>query len=370
MSASQDQSCAEARNDAKHSTPPTGSRSLLKRAAHRGKSRRNMSLAAGVVVALLGIASLGQASGQSPDSTDLSRVSDTSGKSGQAPGHTKDSIVPATATPTPDPTTAAPASSPEPTTVAAPAPAPAPTTATATPTAETVAAPAPAPLATTSGSMPVGVPGAWTMKFDDEFSGTSLDTNKWSNCWFSPNCGTMNKVSTSPGNVAVSGGNLLLNLSSSTTGALVSTNPRGGATTGYQFTTGYVEARIKFPGDGTNLYNWPAFWTNGQTWPTNGENDIAEVLSGKMTVNYHSSSGSHNQGTVPGDWGNSFHTFGLHRMANSADVYFDGVKVKSYATDDGNAPQYLILNVGASGSTTSAYGAASQVQVDYVRAWQ
>jgi hypothetical protein len=89
-----------------------------------------------------------------------------------------------------------------------------------------------------------------------------------------------------------------------------------------------------------------------------------------MTVNYHSSSGSHNQGTVPGDWGNSFHTFGLHRMANSADVYFDGVKVKSYATDDGNAPQYLILNVGASGSTTSAYGAASQVQVDYVRAWQ
>ncbi|MBT2533499.1 glycoside hydrolase family 16 protein [Arthrobacter sp. ISL-48] len=180
----------------------------------------------------------------------------------------------------------------------------------------------------------------------------------------------MNKVTTSPANVSVSGGNLVLNLSSSTSGSLISTNPNGGASTGYQFTTGYVEARIKFPGDGTNLYNWPAFWTTGQSWPANGENDIAEVLSGKMTVNYHSSSGSHNQGTVAGDWGNSFHTFGLDRKATSADVYFDGVKVKSYATDDGNAPQYLVLNVGASGSSPAAYGTASQVQVDYVRAWQ
>jgi hypothetical protein len=368
MPASKDQSRAEARRHAQESTPPTESRSLLKRAALRGKNRRNMSLAAGVVVALLGIASLGQATGQTPDSTDLSRVAS---KSDQAPGHNKDSsVATTTATPTPEPTVAAPAPAPEPT-LAAPAPAPA-------PTAETVAAPAPAPapapalapLAATSGSAPVGVPGAWTMQFADEFSGTSLDTSKWSNCWFSPTCGTMNKVSTSPGNVAVSGGNLLLNLSSSTTGALVSTNPRGGATTGYQFTTGYVEARIKFPGDGTNLYNWPAFWTNGQSWPANGENDIAEVLSGKMTVNYHSSSGAHNQGTVPGAWGNDFHTYGLHRTANSADVYFDGVKVKSYPTDDGNAPHYLILNVGASGSSPAAYGAASQVQVDYVRAWQ
>ena len=218
--------------------------------------------------------------------------------------------------------------------------------------------------------MPVGVPGAWTMAFSDEFNGTALDTAKWSNCWFSPSCGTMNKVTTSPSNVSVGGGNLGLSLSSSTTGALVSTNPKGGASTGYQFGTGYVEARIKFPGNGTSLYNWPAFWTTGQSWPTTGENDIAEVLSGKMTVNYHSASGTHNQGTVAGDWGNNFHTFGLHRTATSSDVYFDGVKVKSYPTDDGGAPQYIVLNVGASGSSPAAYGAASQVQVDYVRAWQ
>ncbi|MET3164306.1 UNVERIFIED_ORG: cytoskeletal protein RodZ [Arthrobacter sp. UYEF10] len=370
MSAPHDQPRPDARPYSEEAAAPTQRRSVLKKSAGRAKTQRNMSLTAAALVALLGVVSLGQVSDQAPQSAELSRVADTSNRA-QAPGQVKHSTSPAPAPlpstdPTPDPTTTtAPAPA---TTTAAPAPAPAPTTATATTTAAPAPAPTVAPLAAT-GAMPVGVPGAWTMAFADEFNGTDLDASKWSNCWFSSNCGTMNKVSTSPSNVSVNGGNLVLSLNSSSSGSLVSTNPKGGATTGYQFGTGYVEARIKFPGDGTNLYNWPAFWTTGQTWPTNGENDIAEVLSGKMTVNYHSTSGAHNQGTVPGNWGNSFHTYGLHRTATSSDVYFDGVKVKSYPTDDGGAPQYIVLNVGAS-STAPAYGAASQVQVDYVRAWQ
>jgi hypothetical protein len=179
----------------------------------------------------------------------------------------------------------------------------------------------------------------------------------------------MNKVKTSAANVSVGGGNLSLKLSDAGTGSLVSSNPKDAATTGYEFRTGYTEARISFPGNGTVLHNWPAWWTTGQSWPATGENDIAEVLTGKMRSNYHSGSGTHNQGTIPGNWGNEYHTYGLWRKANLSEVYVDGVKVKSFATDDGNAAQYLVLNVGKAGTST-AYGPASEMKVDYVRAWQ
>ncbi|MFC8409441.1 family 16 glycosylhydrolase [Arthrobacter sp. NPDC057259] len=354
MSAPQDQTCAPARR--RDQTAP----SPLRRTALRLKSPRVLSLAAAAAVAVVGLGSLGQATLNSLTQAQASEVSQA---------------APASAPASPSATAAAPASTAAaapsaPATTAAPAPAQAAPPAAAPAPAAVQAAPAPAlAVASTGGPAPLGVPGNWSLAFNDDFNGAGLDTNKWAACWFAPGCGTMNKVSTSPANVSVSNGNLVLNLASATSGALVSSNPRGGAGTGYQFTTGYVEARIKFPGNANGLYNWPAFWSTGQSWPATGENDIAEVLKAKMTVNYHSTSGAQNQGGVGGNWANEYHTFGLHRMAGSSDVYFDGVKVKSYPTNDGNAPQYLVLNVGAS-STNPAYGPASQVLVDYVRAWQ
>jgi len=220
--------------------------------------------------------------------------------------------------------------------------------------------------------MPTGVAGNWTLKFDDEFDGTSLDTSKWSPCWFSPTCGPQNGVGTNPANVSVSGGNLILTLSSTTSGASVSTDPNGGASIGYQFKTGVVEARIFFPGDAKGCYNWPAWWTNGQpVWPANGENDIAEVLDGQVTANYHSPSGAHNFGAIGtsaalcGSW----HIYTLYRQVGRSTVYLDGTLVKSYATDDSGNPQFLILNVGYDKNHVMT-GSAGAVRVDWVRAWQ
>ena len=353
MSAPQDQTCAPARRRDQSAPSP------LRRTALRLKSPRVLSLAAAAAVAVVGLGSLGQATLNSLTQAQASEVSQAAPASAPAsppatPAASASTAAAAPSAPAPAATPAAPAQA------APPAAAP----------AAVQAAPAPAlAVASTGGPAPLGVPGNWSLAFNDDFNGAGLDTNKWAACWFAPGCGTMNKVSTSPANVSVSNGNLVLNLASATSGALVSSNPRGGAGTGYQFTTGYVEARIKFPGNANGLYNWPAFWSTGQSWPATGENDIAEVLKAKMTVNYHSTSGAQNQGGVGGNWANEYHTFGLHRMAGSSDVYFDGVKVKSYPTNDGNAPQYLVLNVGAS-STNPAYGPASQVLVDYVRAWQ
>lgn len=216
---------------------------------------------------------------------------------------------------------------------------------------------------------PVGVPGNWTLKFDDEFNGTSLDTSKWANY-----CKTMNKVTTSLSNVSVANGVAMLQLASSGSGAIISTSSVDGCgdpANPYSLPVGgYAEARIYFPGtSGGTQYNWPAWWASGPSWPAAGENDIVEGYDSTLSAgNYHSPSGANNGPHPSGNWVNSYHTYGLWRKASSAEVYWDGNLVRSYSTNDNGAPQSLIVNVGA--GNTTMYGAASQVKVDYVRAWQ
>jgi hypothetical protein len=208
----------------------------------------------------------------------------------------------------------------------------------------------------------------WDLAFSDEFGGSSLDTSRWA----ALDGKRMNKVTTRASNVAVSDGDLVLTLSSGSTGSMISSAPSDGAgLNGYLLPTGaYAEARVFFPGDSSGrCYNWPAWWASGPSWPAAGEHDIAEVLSGSLTVNYHSTSGAHNQGEVDGDWCNSWHVYGLHRKAGSADVYWDGKLVKSYSTDDNGLAESLLLNIGVHSSNT-VIGSTGALRVDYVRAWE
>lgn len=362
MSAFKDQACARARHRAEDgSSSITGKHSG--RFAFLPKGSRKIPLTTCVAAALLCLASLGQTI--SPGFAEP--ASQSSVKASEAPGHSKESIATSnpleTATPSPEPT---PASTPDAETASALAP-----VAAIQPAAESAPSPTTSDanyLASTSSPMPLGVAGNWSMTFSDEFNGSTLDTSKWSNCWFSPGCGEMNNTFTSPNNVAVANGNVALRLDSSTSGALISTNPNGGASTGYQFTTGYVEARIQFAGNGSEIYNWPAWWTSGQSWPTNNEIDIAEG-KGELTSNYMNSAEDWQTFEPAGTWDNSWHVFGMRRSEATTDIFIDGELVKTFASENPAAnPHYLILNVG-SGRGPAAYGAASEMKVDYVRAW-
>ena len=246
-------------------------------------------------------------------------------------------------TSTPTPTT----STPTPTTST-----PTPTTTTPTPTTTT-----PTPTPTPSSPQPVGDPGNWNLTFDDEFNGSSINTNVWNNHdgWTN-----QNNVTDHAYNVTESGGVATLTLASNGSGATIGTNQNVLAV------GDFAEARVEFAGSGTTIYNWPAWWASGPNWPSAGENDIAEGL-GTLTVNYHSPSGSHNQGTIPGNWAGAFHTYGIYRGSNYCNVYWDGQLVKHYSTDDNGQAQELLFTMGQ--ANTLQFGAAGQMKVDYVRVW-
>lgn len=216
--------------------------------------------------------------------------------------------------------------------------------------------------------------------FTDEFSGSTLNTSKWAPCWYPESftgdrCGMMNDSTTDKRNVTVSNGAAVLTQAARDSGALINSDPDAGAGTGFLMNfVGYAEARVYFPGSGSTIYNFPAWWINGpDDGYEDGEIDVAEGL-GTMTTNYHYDRGSghiaNNSNTVPGAWSNSWHTYGVHRKATENIVYFDGVEIRRYPTYDSLAPQSLIFNVGTKESRTMVYGAASQVKIDYVRVWR
>lgn len=219
---------------------------------------------------------------------------------------------------------------------------------------------------------PAGPPGEWSLAFYDDFEGTVLDPDRWRSNWYAEG-GTMNDVGTYAANVAVAGSQLVLTLASSSSGALVHTDFPGGYILPGD---GYAEARVMFPGNGTQLYNWPSWWvstSDAEGWPAAGEHDIAEVLGGDLTVNYHwgtqASPRATRVYTAPAYLGDAFHVYGVHRQSTTADYYWDGVKVGTVATADSGNPQILIFNVGRTSDGPQMYGAASQVRVDWVRAW-
>jgi Glycosyl hydrolases family 16/CHRD domain len=231
--------------------------------------------------------------------------------------------------------------------------------------------------------MPDGVAGDWTFTFNAEFNGTSLDTADWSTGWYGS--GITAPVNSSeddcydPAQVSEGGGTLNLTVIQKNENCggqdeqyatgLVSTMGK------FSFTYGFVEARVwlpAVPGNPGEVANWPAVWTDGQNWPEDGEDDVAEGLGGQMCAHFHGPENPDGigadggSGCASGNYTGGWHTFAADWEPGSITYYYDGVDIGSVTSGITSAPMFIVLDYAVQDSAV----APATMKIAYVRVWQ
>ena len=289
-------------------------------------------------------------------------------------------------------------------------PSPKPTATSTSPSPSPTPTPASTSTATSAPSTPCG--GAvyykadgtrWQCSFDDEFSGTSLDTTKWT-AWNGINYNTSPNTCyyDDPGHLWVSGGYLdlavtrLASPASCVTGSGLASSTYGGAlvhTKGnFDQTYGRFEARIKFAG-GTGLHHDFWLYPTNNTYPGQAEIDIAEPYGAwpdtMNAVTHVTGAAGQDAGTwgpcTVTNWAGGFHTYAAEWTSSGVRFFYDGQLCMSFTTWSTlagyvppapfNQPFFMILQSLADDGGFAPAPTASTVlpavtQVDYVRAWK
>ncbi len=229
---------------------------------------------------------------------------------------------------------------------------------------------------------PIGIPGRWRLVLNSVFSGRRLPPH-WRTGWFGG--GVTSPVNSSelacysPANVSFPGdGTMHLDVSPAPsrcggllrpyTGAMVSTDPIDGRRgTGFQYTYGVLQARVYIPAAAGLIADWPAVWTDGQSWPVDGEDDLMEGLNGTACFHFHDQSGA--PGGCDRHLAPGWHTFASDWRPGVVTYYYDGARVGAVATGVTAAPMYLLIDntVSPRGSRVTA---PASMRVQYVRVWQ
>lgn len=264
---------------------------------------------------------------------------------------------------------------------------PAPTEPTG-PTGPTEPAPTPPPAVPNPPATPapLGIPGTWNMIFNDEFSGTAIDSSKWSTLrgglqwpYGDPYNPPIEDAFYKRANSTVRDGNAVLTLKKETSNGYPYSSGVIHSGNNFSFKYGYVESRVKVP---KCSGCWPAFWMLDTPvddhWPP--EIDIFEFFDSindpHPYFNYHWADNGHKQlgikqiGSPTADYTQSYHTYGLMWTASKVQVYLDGVPGPAF-TDPRfitQARNYVIFNFALQKGKTPPTG--QELLVDYVRVWQ
>lgn len=275
-----------------------------------------------------------------------------------------------------------------------------------TASSDRISSSSPARSVSSSGYVPAG----YSLKWSDEFDGTSLDAR----CW-TPQLGNGNDYGIwgwgnneqefyKAENATVSDG--LLHIAAkkedtvfgTTTYHYTSARLR---TMGKVFTTyGYIEARIKLP---PIVGMWPAFWMlpeanyQNKGWPTSGELDIMENRGRETTIvggTTHSANDSyadvyHTQAITMASSIENWHIYAMEWTSEAVKFFADGILYNTVNRDvwvNGcslyqggpapfNQPFHVILNLAVGGNYDGgrlppSEFLSAEMSVDYVRIFQ
>ncbi len=255
------------------------------------------------------------------------------------------------------------------------------------------------PVPACQGTTPLGLPGRWTCTFDDEFNGTSLNTNVWTPQETAAS-GYLNGASAcyvnNPDTISVSGG--YLNLSVRQVDPFTCPDGSNSFTTSYEAgmvstyghfdqTYGAFEVSAKLPpAEITGLQE--TFWLYPQSltygaWPASGEIDFAEFYSdfpGLDVPDIHYSQSSTDPNATAYDClinQDAFNTYGVEWTPTSITVLYNGRPCLVDTPSTGRQPfdqPFFIALTQALGVGTDAFAPGTTplpdtTEVDWVRAW-
>jgi beta-glucanase (GH16 family) len=210
--------------------------------------------------------------------------------------------------------------------------------------------------------------------FSDHFTGTALDTAKWSTCyhWGCTNGGNKELEWYQASQVRVQNSTVALTVLPERTHGKEYVSGMLSSYGKFSFRYGYVQIVARLP---LGLGLWSAFWTEPEngTWPP--EIDIlenwAQSDSISLFVHYNAANQFHFANVLLPTASSVFHTYGLDWEPGSVTWYVDGFRWASFAVSI-TQPEYLIADLAVDGKLppNSAVRFPESLVIRSIEVWQ
>jgi len=228
-------------------------------------------------------------------------------------------------------------------------------------------------------SPPCGHP--WKLVFQEEFSGSSLDTKRWQTRypWGRTNSGNAELQYYTDDSLTVGNGVLSITAARRERGGFAYTSGIITTYPSFHLTYGYVIIRARMA-SGQGL--WPALWLLPAStyWPP--EIDIAEVIGSQpnvvhMTTHFEALTGgddSRSRAFAGPDFSQEFHTFAIEWEPGRIIWYADNVMQYQSYVGVPDEPMYILANLAVGGNWPGSPDASTlfpnHMEIDYVRVYQ